>query len=75
MSNIYNKDRKEIALHNTSISLGKKFMQTQTDEDYIIWQKALKDYWEYFYSKGKKTQHEKLMDIAKAVNKLNVLQK
>jgi hypothetical protein len=43
----YSKDRKEIALYNTSRSLGKKFMKTKTDEDYLAWQKALKEYVNY----------------------------
>jgi hypothetical protein len=47
------KDRKQIALHNTSRSLAKKFLQSKTDEDYQKWQKAMRDYIDYVKNKIK----------------------
>jgi len=47
MANTYNKDHKEIALYNTQRSLGKKFNESKSNEDYEVWQKALKEYFNY----------------------------
>ena len=53
MTNIYTKDRKEIALYNTHRSLGRKFMLTQFPGDYIKWQQALKNYINYKHNERK----------------------
>lgn len=36
-----------MALCNTSRTLGKKYLETQLDEDYQKWQKALNEYLNY----------------------------
>jgi hypothetical protein len=50
------KDRREIALKNTSKTLGKKFLKTNSQDDYNAWQDALHNYTKYLEAKAKRQQ-------------------